>query len=551
MRKRNQEEHRPTLPGYEVLERIGKGGMGEVYSATKVGPAGFRKELAIKRLRVGRTSEEAVQRFLREARVSAALDHPNIVHVHDLIEDSGDYFMVMERLRGLDLRAALRASKKAPPLGIVVEIGCQVLQGLGEAHALADENGRSLGLVHRDLTPRNIFVCRSGAVKVLDFGVARLRFVGQDRHLTRDGQTLGTLPYLPPEVQLGHQPDSRSDLYQVGLLLYLMLTGERPVVKRDGVKAPRLGELDAPIRAVVSRALTMDPRDRYGDAELMHDELRGVSPTPGRKTLAKWLKVLEGGDELGLPEAVKLPSVPPPSPMSVPKRIAPSVPPPQVVSRAPLPAPSEVVASGAAPNAASPASASPAGETSSETESTAGAESQSSSGVSSSGMSSLSMAQGPPISQHPPALLLGKDMPTAAPRSAAAAVLRRDSEPAPVAPSADDADPTVMAMRPDFLAESHNPDDVETADAIGEQALLPEPAQERAPVRVFTIPPPASAAPALEPLPAPAPTPESAAPAFTTPEPTEKSGVPSWLWMGVAVVAAVMIGVALAIATAP
>jgi len=302
----------PELPGYEVLERIGKGGMGEVYAAVRVGPAGFRKELAIKRLRMERNpSDEAVQRFLREARVSAALDHPNIVHVHDLLDHGGDFFMVMERLRGLDLRQALKVQLKQeprfPPLHVVVAIAHQVLQGLAHAHLLESEDGRPLGLVHRDLTPRNVFVCRTGIAKILDFGVARLRFASPERVLTRDGQMLGTLPYLAPEVQLGQQPDARSDLYQVGVMLYMMLTGERPLVKRDGVRAPKLGDIDERIRGVVSRALTMDPRDRYQDAEGMGEALREIVPArlTRRKEIARWLAALEGrerGDELAPPE---------------------------------------------------------------------------------------------------------------------------------------------------------------------------------------------------------------------------------------------------------
>ena len=283
----------PELPGYQITERIGRGRMGAVFGAVRVGPAGFRRRVAIKRLsmKLG-VRPELVERFLREARISAALDHPNVVRVHDLLEVGDDFFMVMELLRGLDLRQALQ--KGTPPFGVAVSIAQQVLAGLAHAHDLKDENGKLVDLVHRDLTPRNVFLCRTGNVKVLDFGVAHLHQSATD--LTQPGQVIGSLLYLAPEVQMGQAPDVRSDIYQVGLLLYLMLTGERPVVRRTGIQAPRLATIDASVRDVVACALEMEPSRRFKSAEEMSEALqRPVDNTQvSRGSVARWLVLIEG-----------------------------------------------------------------------------------------------------------------------------------------------------------------------------------------------------------------------------------------------------------------
>jgi serine/threonine-protein kinase len=166
----------PVVPGYRVVRRIGRGGMGEVFQAVRLGPGGFRRPVALKQLALDASvSARAVQRFYREARISAQLDHPNIVRVHDLVVDGQRHFMVMDLLAGLNLGDVLERLPQPAPWWLPLAVADQVLDALAYAHALRGEDGRPLGFIHRDLTPRNVFLCDSGTVKVLDFGIAKLR----------------------------------------------------------------------------------------------------------------------------------------------------------------------------------------------------------------------------------------------------------------------------------------------------------------------------------------------------------------------------------------
>jgi len=280
----------PTLPGFRVLGRIGSGGMGEVFRAVRVGPGGFRKPVALKRLAVVHSLDaRQVQRFFREARLCAQLEHPNIVEVHDLIADQAGYFIVMELLRGctwLDLDA--RVERGALPWWLQLAIADQALAALEYAHALRDEAGRRVGLVHRDLTPRNLFVCASGTVKVVDFGLARV-LEGLTGRLTGEGQLAGTLEYLSPEQARGEEVDARSDLYQLGACLHRALTGDAPhgggspseVLARAmiGEAAPvgeRRPDLPGAVCAVVDRALAGDRERRFADAAAMRAAVRAA-----------------------------------------------------------------------------------------------------------------------------------------------------------------------------------------------------------------------------------------------------------------------------------
>src|SRR5688572_20583413 len=152
-----------------------------------------------------------VQRFLAEARISAQLDHPNVVRVHDLIVVDDGYCLVMELLRGHTM-AALR-DLPGLPWWVPFAVADQALAGLEHAHALSDDAGAPLGLVHRDLTPRNVFVCDGGTVKVVDFGLAELRHA-LDHGRARDA-VVGTLEFLAPEQARGEPVDARADLYQL------------------------------------------------------------------------------------------------------------------------------------------------------------------------------------------------------------------------------------------------------------------------------------------------------------------------------------------------
>lgn len=281
-------------PGYEVLRRIGRGGMGEVFHAVRLAAGGFRKDVALKRLTVDQAVDgKAVQRFLQEARVSARLEHRHLVRVHDLIEHGGVHYMAMELLRGktlLELARWLHASGQQVPWPPLFDAAVQALDGLAYAHALADEHGRPLGLVHRDLTPRNVFVCEDGVVKVLDFGIVKLH-QGASAYTTA-GNVAGTFEFLSPEQARAGALDARSDLYQLGASLYFCLTGASPhgegspieLLNRalQGATRPLSElrpELPAPVVDVVMTALAQEPAGRYADAKAMQGALRDVLAT--------------------------------------------------------------------------------------------------------------------------------------------------------------------------------------------------------------------------------------------------------------------------------
>src|SRR5262245_59308739 len=202
--------------------------MADVYEAARLGPGGFRKSVALKQLRLdGAVDARAIKRFLREARIAAQLDHPNIVRVYDLLAIDHRHFMVMELLHGRDL--SLLCADLWPrriPVQYVLAIAAQLLDGLAYAHALVDNEGRTLGLVHRDLTPRNAFICSDGTVKILDFGVAKL--MSDPTAITAAGRIAGTAAFLSPEQAIGREVDARSDLYQVGAIVYFALAGRPP-----------------------------------------------------------------------------------------------------------------------------------------------------------------------------------------------------------------------------------------------------------------------------------------------------------------------------------
>lgn len=218
-----------TFGRYRLSSRIAAGGMGEVYLATMAGAAGFEKRVVIKKILAAHShNPEFVRRFIDEGKLLVRLSHANIVPVLDFGEVDGEYFLAMEHVDGADLREILRHLREQGrliPIEIALFILEQVCQGLAYAHDLRDEDGRPLHVIHRDVSPSNIMLSRQGAVRLLDFGVAKA--AGRLSE-TITGGLQGKFPYMSPEQARGEALDPRSDVFSVGTVAYEMLAGERP-----------------------------------------------------------------------------------------------------------------------------------------------------------------------------------------------------------------------------------------------------------------------------------------------------------------------------------
>ncbi len=277
-----------TLPtGYHILELIGVGGMGRVYRAEQ---SVLGRTVAVKIIHPHLLSDEnSAARFLTEARASSQLNHPNSISVYDFGRtDDGQPYLVMELLRGKDLSQVIHDEGPLPHAR-VIDVLSQVLGALGEAH--------ELGIIHRDLKPENIILqpLRRGGdfVKVVDFGLAKLRADAPGPSVTSPGIVCGTPDYMAPEQGRGDRIDGRTDLYAVGVMLFQLLTGRLPfegdtptqvVMMHLSVPAPDprqiapRREISAPLAEVVKRALAKSPQDRYQYAHEFIEALEGVRP---------------------------------------------------------------------------------------------------------------------------------------------------------------------------------------------------------------------------------------------------------------------------------
>ncbi|WXB11408.1 protein kinase [Pendulispora albinea] len=258
--------------------------MAVIYLAVVQGPAGFNKLQVIKQLRPELAREpEQIAMFLNEARVSARINHPNVVQIHEIGRDGDAYFMAMEYVDGQTLERIFRSCKGDVPLRLHLKIIAEALAGLHTAHELKDFNGNPLEIVHRDVSPHNILVGYEGEVKVLDFGIAK---VAGSRSETRTGVLKGKFTYMAPEQFLGQKVDRRTDVFAAGVMLWQAVTKRRlwgrdvneiEVYRRVvESRVPRPREIDASIPEVldemVMKALATDPANRYQTA----DELRAV-----------------------------------------------------------------------------------------------------------------------------------------------------------------------------------------------------------------------------------------------------------------------------------
>ncbi|HYM12749.1 MAG TPA: protein kinase, partial [Bryobacterales bacterium] len=250
-----------TLGKYEILDTLGSGGMGTVYRARD--PV-LEREVAIKVISTVGGAGEVKERFYREARACAQLQHPHIVAVYDLGEQDDQAYIVMELLIGADLKRII-ADRHSLPLEAKIELSLQVLEGLGHAHRN--------GIVHRDIKPGNIFVHQDNCAKILDFGIARVPF----SKLTLAGSALGTPEYMAPEQIAGQVCDARSDLFSTALVLFEFLSYVHPFPGPNAAgrivteQPPSLSaanpELPAWLEAVIAKGLEKTPGRRYQTAE--------------------------------------------------------------------------------------------------------------------------------------------------------------------------------------------------------------------------------------------------------------------------------------------
>jgi serine/threonine-protein kinase len=265
---------------YRVIKRLEAGGMAEVYLGEAVSVQGFRKKVAIKRVLPHLAQNQSfIEMFLDEARLSARLDHANIVSVFDISKREDTYFLIMEFVDGVNLKRILESlTKRGQRIRMVdaVHLAIEACRGLSYAHELTDEQGTPLGIVHRDISPPNIMVTRRGEVKLADFGLAK---ASTQIQTTDPGVVKGKFSYLSPEAANGLQVDARTDIFAIGIVLWEMLAGKRlfwgendyatvKLIQKANVPrlAPLNREVDEAFEEVLLKALTRDPADRYQSA---------------------------------------------------------------------------------------------------------------------------------------------------------------------------------------------------------------------------------------------------------------------------------------------
>jgi serine/threonine protein kinase len=277
----------PTrIGGYRIIGVLGRGSCSVVYRVERVGGMGFARQFALKVLQPGFADSEALSRmFIDEASVASHLHHRHVVSVHEFGRDGARWFLVMDLVEGLDLLRLLQALRQRGSWlsrGAALSVALQLLEGLHHAHTRTDADGRYLGIVHRDLAPPNVLVGDNGLVRVTDFGMARIR---HNLSRTEAGVVVGSVRFMSPEQALGRPVDARADVFSVGSLLYMLLTGRLPfsglddeevrVAVAKGVARPLLTDDDIPsaLQQRLARMMAVRPEDRYATARQAADDL--------------------------------------------------------------------------------------------------------------------------------------------------------------------------------------------------------------------------------------------------------------------------------------
>ena len=286
---------------YQLFASLGRGGMADVFLSVARGQMGFNKLAVIKRLRQALAEEQAFRNmFLDEARLAARLSHPNIVHTYEVGEQNGVYFIAMEYLEGQSLNKVLKEALRRKE-GIEPEVGARIiadaLGGLAYAHTLGDYDGRPLGIIHRDVSPHNIFVTYDGHTKLVDFGIAKAALSSTE---TEVGVLKGKVAYMSPEQAMGGRIDQRADIFAMGIVLWEVLARQRLMTGESAANTlhklmnepiPRLLQvapgIDPALEAIVAKSLEKDPQLRWQTATEMRDALedwlRSQAARPARQ----------------------------------------------------------------------------------------------------------------------------------------------------------------------------------------------------------------------------------------------------------------------------
>jgi serine/threonine protein kinase len=296
------------LGRYEVLARIGQGGMGSVYLCRQPGHWGFQRLFTLKVIREHAAENgEAMRSFLREARIGGMLNHPNILGVVDVGNYNGQPFLVLDYVEGTSLAELLSGGQQVPPANLVVPVLLDALRGLQAAHDQVDPKGNRLGIVHCDVSPQNIIVGLDGAARVTDFGSARQ--AGEGAPGEEDLPAVGKPGYMSPEQLCGNPLDARTDVFAMGVVMWTALTGKKLFVDpsyeqtiinvlRKKFDPPSAHGAPACLDEVCCKALARAPEGRYQSAEEMRLALHRVASQEGvlasTAEISRWVKRIAG-----------------------------------------------------------------------------------------------------------------------------------------------------------------------------------------------------------------------------------------------------------------
>ncbi len=311
-----------ALGPYSIVSRLATGGMAELFLGKRTGPNGFERPIAVKRILPHLARQPAfVAMFLDEARIAARLSHPNIVKVEDLGQADGELYMAMEYLAGVSVSRLMKqvaARGGALPPAVAAHVAACIAGGLHAAHHATDETGAPLELVHRDVSPENIFVTFDGQVKLLDFGVAKAR---DSLTHTRTGEVKGKVAYMSPEQCCAEPLDGRSDVWSLGVVLHEMLTGRRLFPQPNSVAVMR-AILDEPVLppsafapvppaldAACMKALARHRDSRYASALELREELLQLLPSLGARPEETLCALLKGDFAAVEQESIELVSL--------------------------------------------------------------------------------------------------------------------------------------------------------------------------------------------------------------------------------------------------